>query len=651
MKNEEGKKMRKKQHTRRPKGSASPLLLFTFFFLLFYLFSCGNPIIQKIVGGKTVTFETNGGSKVEDQMVFKGQQVRRPPDPSKPGYNFASWYRDNETFENEWNFDAIPDAEMTLYAKWNIKELVPITEAAISVIEPETDAAQSTVANGTGNFSIGAVSWSPDDNPFQAGVEYTATVTLTAREDYFFASTMTAATINGNDATVTGNTASTLTLVYTFPPTRTITGMMVKTQPGKLVYNHGDTLDLSGLVVTLTYNPGPDEDVALAGLAGKGITINYVDGIQLVHLTHNGKSITVSKIGLQSQDAGTLIVNQKELTVTGATHTKEYDGTATASGVTVTLGGIVNGDIVGATVTAAYTDANAGTTTINITAITLTGAAAENYTVTLPTNNLAVAGITKATPTGITWPTATVTLGQTLEDATFAGGVGDGEFTFNAPTYTPTETENGTAFPATFTPTNPNYSTLTGSIVVTVQSGSGGLYNIGDTGPGGGIIFYYSAGGFTVEMVNPAENYTAHYLEVAPAITGTSIQWGAYGTLIGEVTTLASPFVADAAKKGNGRKDTALIVAHLGTSESNRAAQICTALTTGGKNDWFLPSLGEFIELYKQRNRTGISITTGSYWTSSQDGYNGAWVQNFSLGSQFSNAKDVENSVRAVRAF
>jgi len=412
------------------KSGVMRVFLFSLFIVNFSLFiGCGNPIIQRIVGAKTITFESNGGSKVENQTVFKDRPVRRPPDPSKPGYNFASWYRDNEIFENEWNFDAIPDAEMTLYAKWNIKELIPITNAAISITEPETDAAPSTVASGTGNFTIGAVSWNPADNPFQAGVEYTATVTLTAHEDYFFAEELNSTTINGNDATVVTNTASTLTLVYTFPPTRTVTGMEVKTQPGKLVYNHGDELDLSELVVQLTYNIGPNDVVAYNEFASKGIEIIELEhNMVLSHLAHDSKHIMIKCGTLPLLDAGTLTVNKKALAITGAVHTKTYDGDTSTTGLAITLeDGIVSGDIVTVgTITAEYTSPNAGTTTVNITNVTLTGADEENYTVTLPLGSISVAGITKKNPT-VVWPTnLTAFYGQKLSDI-----VPDGNGTYN----------------------------------------------------------------------------------------------------------------------------------------------------------------------------------------------------------------------------
>jgi len=81
--------------------------------------SCENPLIQQIVEPRTVTFESNGGSSVESQTVLKNQTIKRPENPSRYGYGFAAWCRDNESFLEEWDFAAAPNADITLYAKWN----------------------------------------------------------------------------------------------------------------------------------------------------------------------------------------------------------------------------------------------------------------------------------------------------------------------------------------------------------------------------------------------------------------------------------------------------------------------------------------------------------------------------------------------------
>jgi len=294
-------------------------LIFLSFFLPFFilnfsfLISCENPLIQRIVEPKEVSFESNGGSRVESQTVFKDKPVKRPPDPSKDGCNFIAWYIDDETFLEEWDFDAIPSADMTLYAKWIAIVMIPITDVDITITQPETDAVPNTTASGTGNFTIGTVSWDPNDNPFLAGEVYTATVTLTARQGYAFASDLNTATINGKDATVVNNTQSALTLSHEFQPTRTVTGMTVTTQPAKMTYTHGDALDLSGLVVTFVYNIGSPEEVAFGDFGSRSITTYPDNGATLVHLTHNGTNVTVIK-GSFTDTTDPLIVNSKNIT-------------------------------------------------------------------------------------------------------------------------------------------------------------------------------------------------------------------------------------------------------------------------------------------------------------------------------------------------
>jgi len=92
--------------------------LLTFFIFLFSLFSCSNPLVIQILGPKTVSFETNGGGRIDNQTVYRGYPIKRPPNPSKSGHTFDAWYIDNETFEEQWDFAAIPAADITLYAKW-----------------------------------------------------------------------------------------------------------------------------------------------------------------------------------------------------------------------------------------------------------------------------------------------------------------------------------------------------------------------------------------------------------------------------------------------------------------------------------------------------------------------------------------------------
>lgn len=72
----------------------------------------------------SVSFNTNGGSTIDDQNIGCGLNVVEPTEPTKTGYEFKGWYKD-ENFNTEWNFDTdIVTAETTLYAKWKINEYI-----------------------------------------------------------------------------------------------------------------------------------------------------------------------------------------------------------------------------------------------------------------------------------------------------------------------------------------------------------------------------------------------------------------------------------------------------------------------------------------------------------------------------------------------
>ena len=220
--------------------------------------ACENPIMQGILELKVVSFETNGGSSIPSQRLLKGQVLTRPDDPVKADFIFDGWYEDNGTFERKWDFNDSPTEDLTLYAKW-IDEYIPITHAAVAVTAPVTDQIPDTTAQGDGNFSVGAVTWTPEHSSFHPDLRYTASVTLTADDGYLFIG-LTDAEINGYEAEVSGNTGSTVTLSLTFEATEAkhvpVTGIAVETPPAKLEYNAGETLDLSGLIVLVTYGDG-----------------------------------------------------------------------------------------------------------------------------------------------------------------------------------------------------------------------------------------------------------------------------------------------------------------------------------------------------------------------------------------------------------
>ena len=65
----------------------------------------------------TVTFETNGGSKVNSIKVAKNNAVTEPTAPTKDGYTFGGWYIDKE-LSTAYSFGEKVTKSFTLYAKW-----------------------------------------------------------------------------------------------------------------------------------------------------------------------------------------------------------------------------------------------------------------------------------------------------------------------------------------------------------------------------------------------------------------------------------------------------------------------------------------------------------------------------------------------------
>ena len=166
--------------------------------------------------------------------------------------------------------------------------------------------------------------------------------------------------------------------------------------------------------------------------------------------------------------------------------------------------------------------------------------------------------------------------------------------------------------------------------------GAGWIYQIGDIGPAGGIVFYDQ--GFT--------GNGWRYLEAAPAEAEVnSIEWGTTGLDISGTLTHV----------GSGKRNTQIIMDRLrALGESRCAAQICTNMEINGYKDWFLPSKDELDLMYKNLKQNGLGDFHGTYsyyWSSSQFTGSLVWGQYFSDGIQNYTFKNQSYTVRAIRAF
>lgn len=72
----------------------------------------------------TITFETNGGSKIKPATVNEGFLLKKPQDPTKADHKFAGWYT-NADLTKAYDFASAVVGDMTLYAKWEKKAPTP----------------------------------------------------------------------------------------------------------------------------------------------------------------------------------------------------------------------------------------------------------------------------------------------------------------------------------------------------------------------------------------------------------------------------------------------------------------------------------------------------------------------------------------------
>lgn len=66
----------------------------------------------------TVTYDTDGGTKINSVTVESGTYIYKPVAPTKEGYDFVGWYLD----EKEFDFDEVIESDITLVAKWANKK-------------------------------------------------------------------------------------------------------------------------------------------------------------------------------------------------------------------------------------------------------------------------------------------------------------------------------------------------------------------------------------------------------------------------------------------------------------------------------------------------------------------------------------------------
>ena len=86
----------------------------------------------------TVSFETNGGSLIDDASVEENTALTNIEDPIRSGYSFEGWFIDSE-LTTAFDSDMLIIEPLTLYAKWALDLTGRIPIEAIYTLENETE--------------------------------------------------------------------------------------------------------------------------------------------------------------------------------------------------------------------------------------------------------------------------------------------------------------------------------------------------------------------------------------------------------------------------------------------------------------------------------------------------------------------------------
>jgi len=248
----------------------------------------------------------------------------------------------------------------------------------------------------------------------------------------------------------------------TSKPTKMVTNISIKSQPTKTNYTHNEYLDLTGLIVTLTYYDTTTEDVAHSSFTSKNIIANPSHNTRIIFSTHNEQNVTItygsfpslSTISLNVSKAAGNFGNPSIINTTYAKGLKLRDLTLPDGYVfdepdTLLYAG--NNQ----TFSAIYTDPS------------------DNF---LSVNGSIRVNVARAGPAS--WPTAsTITYGSPLSASVLNGGdTAAGTFAWTNSSTFPTVTNNG--YNVNFTPfDNTNYLATTNTVSITVNKTVGGAVN------------------------------------------------------------------------------------------------------------------------------------------------------------------------------
>ena len=321
-----------------------------------------------------------------------------------------------------------------------------------------------------------------------------------------------------------------------------------------LTYNKGDTVGMNGgssynvraksedaLKLAATFNQGTDEHPGFGftdGVTADGVWRIYEGNTTplltafltrkdnyLGELVYDGTkgdvgtnylapTLTSTQAGGINWASDVAIVTPKALTVTfGASPDKTYDGTTSATAGTATLTGVIEGDTVGATGTAAFADKNVGENKqVDYTGVMLTGDAAKNYNLT---NAATVTGTGTISQAPITVSVGDIT--KTYDGTTNTDNTTDatgGAFTVTSGTLYDGDTISGTKTFVTKDAGTGNKTVRLSDVTISDADGNTNNYNISTVNNTTSTI---NKAPLTVEFGTTAKNYDGTTTATLPA--------------------------------------------------------------------------------------------------------------------------------------
>lgn len=87
----------------------------------------------------SITFDTDGGTPMDDRNYKKGTVPVAPTNPEKINYKFVGWYIDS-TLNTEYKFNEVLDNDITIYAKWeSIIDSVWMSQSPVKTVYVQGD--------------------------------------------------------------------------------------------------------------------------------------------------------------------------------------------------------------------------------------------------------------------------------------------------------------------------------------------------------------------------------------------------------------------------------------------------------------------------------------------------------------------------------